>query len=118
MFERFTEQSRRALVLAQEESRNLDHAHVGTEHILLALIREGDGVAAQVLLRDGVDLNRARLQVIELLHGPREQDVPGSGGTPAADDVLGRLASVAARLTAIELHLKQSSAGFEQPSSG
>jgi ATP-dependent Clp protease ATP-binding subunit ClpC len=49
MFERFTDRSRRVLVLAQEEARDLNHAFIGTEHILLGLIREGDGVAAKTL---------------------------------------------------------------------
>src|SRR6185369_4361439 len=75
MFERFTDRSRRVIVLAQEEARMLDHNYIGTEHILLGLLREGDGVAAQVLVRLGADLNRVRQQVIQLLHGYSGQDV-------------------------------------------
>jgi len=71
MFERFTDRARRVVVLAQEEARMLNHNYIGTEHILLGLIREGEGVAAQVLVRLGADLNRVRQQVIQLLHGER-----------------------------------------------
>src|SRR6266566_3796467 len=51
MFERFTNRARHVVVLAQEEARRLKHNYIGTEHILLGLIREGDGVAAQILLQ-------------------------------------------------------------------
>ena len=67
MFERFTDAARRVVVLAQEEARVLNHNYIGTEHILLALIREGDGVAAHVLSDLGADLDGAREQVIRLL---------------------------------------------------
>ena len=55
MFERFTDRARRVVVLAQEEARLLNHNYIGTEHILLGLIREGEGVAAQVLVKLGAD---------------------------------------------------------------
>ena len=67
MFERFTDRARRVVVLAQEEARMRNHDEIGTEHILLALIREGDGVAAHVLSDLGADLDEAREQVIRLL---------------------------------------------------
>ena len=67
MFERFTDRTRRVIVLAQEEARTLGHNYIGTEHILLGLIREGEGVAAQVLGNLGGDLNSVRQQVVELL---------------------------------------------------
>jgi ATP-dependent Clp protease ATP-binding subunit ClpA len=69
MFERFTDRARRVVVLAQEEARLLNHDYVGTEHILLGLIREGEGVAAQVLVKLGADLSRVRQQVIQVLAG-------------------------------------------------
>src|SRR5918999_1346261 len=69
MFERFTDRARRGVVLAQEEARMLNHNYIGTEHILLGLIREGEGVAAQVLQKLGADLNRVRQTVIQLLSG-------------------------------------------------
>ena len=53
MFERFADRTRRVVVLAQEEARMLNHNYIGTEHILLGLIREGEGVAAQVLVNFG-----------------------------------------------------------------
>jgi len=64
----FTPQAKKVLELALTESKALDHHYIGTEHILLGLIREGDGVAAQVLVKLGADLNRVRQQVIQLLH--------------------------------------------------
>ena len=58
MFERFTDRARQVVVLAQEEARMLNHNYIGTEHILLGLIREGDGVAAQVLEKLGATWTR------------------------------------------------------------
>jgi ATP-dependent Clp protease ATP-binding subunit ClpC len=55
VFERFTDRARRVVILAQEEAIMLNHNYVGTEHILASLIRESDGVAAQVLARLGID---------------------------------------------------------------
>src|SRR6266702_3825102 len=69
MFERFSDRARRVVVLAQEEARMLNQNYIGTEHILLGLIREGEGVAAQVFQKLGADLNRVRQQVIQLLSG-------------------------------------------------
>ena len=63
MFERFTEPSRRVVVLAQEEARMLDHNYIGTEHLLLGLIREGDGIAAQAIESAGLTLDPARAEV-------------------------------------------------------
>src|SRR5207244_580237 len=82
MFERFTDRARRVVVLAQEEARMLNHNYIGTEHILLGLIHEGDGVAAQVLVKLGADVNRVRQQVIQLLHGYQGKE-PASAGTAA-----------------------------------
>lgn len=69
MFERFTDRARRVVVLAMEEARRLNHSHIGTEHVLLGLLREGKGVAAQVLVRESVDPARVRAQVLELVGG-------------------------------------------------
>ena len=63
MFERFTDRARRVTVLAQEEARMLNHDHIGTEHILLGLIREGDGVAAKALESLGISLEAVRQHV-------------------------------------------------------
>jgi len=82
MFERFSDGARRVVVLAQEEARMLNHTYIGTEHILLGLIREGDGAAAQVLVKLGADLNR----VLERLRATlREHGIePGDGAAQAA----------------------------------
>ena len=74
----FTPRAKKVLELSLREALQLGSDYIGTEHILLGLIREGDGVAAQVLVASGVDLNRARQQVIVLLHGRREPDAPAS----------------------------------------
>ena len=65
----FTPRAKKVLELSLRESNQLGHEYIGTEHILLGLLREGEGVAAQVLVKMGTDLNRVRHQVIELLHG-------------------------------------------------
>jgi ATP-dependent Clp protease ATP-binding subunit ClpC len=67
MFERFTDRARRVVVLAQEESRMLNHNYVGTEHILLGLVHEGEGVAAQALQGLGVSLEEVRRRVEEII---------------------------------------------------
>jgi ATP-dependent Clp protease ATP-binding subunit ClpC len=67
MFERFTDRARRVVVLAQEESRLLHHDHIGTEHLLLGLIHERDGVAAVALETMGVDLATTRAEVEEMV---------------------------------------------------
>ena len=70
----FTPRAKKVLELSLRESLQLGHGYIGTEHILLGLIREGDGVAAQVLVKLGADLNRVRQQVLQLL-----QPYQGSG---------------------------------------
>ena len=67
MFERFTDRARRVIVLAQEEARTLQHNYIGTEHLLLGLIREGEGVAAKALASKGVELDATRKQVEEMI---------------------------------------------------
>ena len=88
MFERFTDRARRVIVLAQEEARSLQHNYIGTEHLLLGLIREGDGVAAKTLASKGVDLDSARKQVEEMIgkgHATPNGHIPF---TPHAKQVL------------------------------
>jgi len=88
MFERFTDRARRVVVLAQEEARRLDHNYIGTEHLLLGLIHEGEGVAAKALESLGISLEAAREQVAETVG--RGHDAP-SGHipfTPRAKKVL------------------------------
>ncbi|NBW92746.1 MAG: ATP-dependent Clp protease ATP-binding subunit, partial [Actinobacteria bacterium] len=86
MFERFTDRARRVVVLAQEEARLLNHSYIGTEHILLGLIREGEGVAAQVLVKLGADLSRVRQQVIQLLSGYQGPSGKSEGAPAGAKD--------------------------------
>ena len=101
-----TEQGKEVLRLAHRESAEIGHHYIGTEHLLLGLIREGDGVAAQVLVMLGADQNRVRQQVIQLLHG-RSAEQPGSG-RPAERElsllpaVKTLLEGLEQRLTAIE----------------
>ena len=106
----FTPQAKKVLELSLRESMQLGHDYIGTEHILLALIREGGG-AAQLLAGAGVDLDRARQQVVELLHGHREAGLAAAPPPAAADELTGRLISIVKRLDAIERRLRQSDAG-------
>ncbi len=80
MFERYTDRACRVLVLAQEEARRLNHGFLGTEHILLGLIHEGEGVAAMTLSSLGIDLDKARAEVTKLLTPQAPQ--AGSGSPP------------------------------------
>ena len=97
----FTPRAKKVLELSLREAKALGHNYIGTEHILLGLIREGSGVAAQVLVKLGADLNRARQQVVELLHGYHGEDVTGEG-PPLPDDALTRVDSLDRRLAVIE----------------
>src|SRR6267154_2450467 len=76
----FTPRAKKVLELRLREALQLGHNYIGTEHILLGLIREGEGVAAQVLVKLGADLNRVRQQVIQLLHGYQGKEPAASGG--------------------------------------
>ena len=67
MFERFTDRARRVVVLAQEEARLLNHSYIGTEHILLGLIHEGEGVAAKALESLSISLEAVRAQVEDII---------------------------------------------------
>jgi ATP-dependent Clp protease ATP-binding subunit ClpC len=67
MFERFTDRARRVVVLAQDEARELDHNHIGTEHILLGLVSEGAGVAVKALESLGISLETVRQQVEDII---------------------------------------------------
>src|SRR6202789_3320158 len=82
----FTKRAKKVLEMSLLESVQLGQNYIGREHILLGLIREGDGVAAQVLVKLGADLNRVRQQVIQLLHGyqGKEPASAGTAGTEAA----------------------------------
>ena len=67
MFEKFTDKARRIVVLAQEEAKSLNHNYIGTEHILLGLIHEGEGVAAKALEALGISQEAVRDQVKEII---------------------------------------------------
>ena len=80
VFERFTDRARRVVVRAQEEAGALNHDFIGTEHILLGLLREGEGVGAQVLAALGADLDGVRERVIQLLAEYQRRKSGGSAG--------------------------------------
>lgn len=98
MFERFTDRARRVVVLAQDEARGLKHNYIGTEHLLLGLLKEGEGVAAQVLTKQGADLAQVRQTVIQMLSGYQRGDeegresvgagVGGSGGPERSNSAI------------------------------
>ena len=128
----FTPRAKKVLELSLRESQQLGHDYIGTEHILLGLIREGEGVAAQVLVSLGADLDRVRQQVLQLLGGREEAGESAAGGrweaaggrweaegglagsesevrivgSPAQlAEILARLRSIDIRLTAVQRHL-------------
>ena len=88
MFERFTDRARRVLVLAQEEARLLHHGFIGTEHILLGLIHEGDGVAAQALEELGISLENVRQKVDDMIGAAATGEAGAAPFTPRAKKVL------------------------------
>jgi ATP-dependent Clp protease ATP-binding subunit ClpC len=88
VFERFTEQARQAVVLAQEEARLLHHNYIGTEHLLLGLLREADGPAARVLESLDISLDRIRGQVARLVGSADEVTSGQIPFTPRAKKVL------------------------------
>ena len=89
MFERFTDRARRVVVLAQEEARLLDHNFIGTEHLLLGMLHEGEGMAAQVLESAEISLESARAQVAAAVVSPSSSNPDGHiPFTPRAKKVL------------------------------
>ena len=89
MFNRFTERARKVIVYAKEEARRFNHDYIGTEHLLLGLIREGEGVAAAVLQKLGLDLETIRLEVEKLVQpGPQTQVVGDIPFTPRSKKAL------------------------------
>jgi ATP-dependent Clp protease ATP-binding subunit ClpC len=97
MFNRFTERARKVLVLAKEEARRFNHDYIGTEHILLGLIREGEGVACAVLQNLGIDLERLRMEIEKLIS-------PGSSASVLGDIPFTPRAKKALELAAEEAH--------------
>jgi ATP-dependent Clp protease ATP-binding subunit ClpA len=111
----FTPQAKKVLQLSLREALALGHNYIGTEHILLGVLREGGDVAAQVLMRLGVDSHQARHQVIELLDGPQASGdsasgrakrlvggLTGRGERRLLAELLSRLGSIESRLSALE----------------
>src|SRR5579859_5012213 len=97
-FDRFTERARKVLSLAQEEAQRFQHNYIGTEHLLLGLVREGDGVAAKVLANMGVELNKVR-SAVEFIIGRGDRMVMGEIGlTPRAKKVIELAVDEARRL--------------------
>ncbi|MGI9585807.1 MAG: Clp protease N-terminal domain-containing protein, partial [Acidimicrobiia bacterium] len=88
MFERFTDRARRVVVLAQEEARLLNHNYIGTEHILLGLIHEGEGVAARALESLDINLESVRSQVVEIIGQGSQAPSGHIPFTPRAKKVL------------------------------
>ncbi|MCK1997768.1 ATP-dependent Clp protease ATP-binding subunit ClpC [Paenisporosarcina quisquiliarum] len=89
----YTPRAKKVIELSVDESRKLGHSYIGTEHLLLALIREGEGVAARVLNNAGVSLNKARQQVLQLLGSTEQAHGNGNNGTaPASTPTLDGLA--------------------------
>ncbi|MGB3955700.1 MAG: ATP-dependent Clp protease ATP-binding subunit [Brooklawnia sp.] len=88
MFERFTDRARRVVVLAQDEAKMLNHNYIGTEHILLGLIHEGEGVAAKALEQMGISLEAVRAQVEEVIGHGQTQPTGHIPFTPRAKKVL------------------------------
>ncbi len=115
----FTPRAKKVLELSLREALQLGHNYIGTEHILLGLIHEGHGVAAQVLVRLGADLDRVRQQVVELVNSEEgESEVsrpfPASPrGWERGGEVLKMLRAINTRLEAIERHL-----GISKPPDG
>jgi ATP-dependent Clp protease ATP-binding subunit ClpC len=85
-FEKFTERARKVLTLSQEEAQRFNHNYIGTEHILLGLVREGDGVAAKVLVNLGLELERVR-QTVESSMGKGERRSPVRSALPPEPNV-------------------------------
>ncbi len=98
-FDKFTERARKVLSLAQEEAQRFQHNYIGTEHLLLGLVREGEGVAAKVLSNLGVELNKVR-SAVEFIIGRGDRIVLGEIGlTPRAKKVIELAVDEARRLT-------------------
>jgi ATP-dependent Clp protease ATP-binding subunit ClpA len=105
----FTPRTKKVLELALREATQLGHNYIGTEHILLGLIRESEGVAAQVLVRLGADLHRVRRQVILLIHGYQGKE-PQTAQAESRPGLLGRserdlLARLLEHISAIDTRL-------------
>ncbi len=114
MFEKFTDKARRVLVLAQEEARELEQPYVGTEHLLLGLIREGEGIAARALHQLNVTYDEVISQIKEIT----DQDAPAAAGhipLPRAPSACSRVPPARDAATWPELHLDRAPAARHHP---
>jgi len=102
----FTPGAKKVLELSLREALQFGHDYIGTEHLVLGLVRDGDGVAGQVLVSLGADLDRTRLLVIQILTGRHRAEA----APVAAEDLRDRLAAMAARLAVIERRLREAAA--------
>jgi ATP-dependent Clp protease ATP-binding subunit ClpA len=105
----FTPRAKKAIELSLREANDLGHSYIGTEHLLLGLVREGEGVAAQVLIKLGADRARVREEVVRLLHDGTASNPVSEGSRLGrrgrgrqVDDALTRIDSLESRLAAIE----------------
>jgi ATP-dependent Clp protease ATP-binding subunit ClpC len=120
----FTPRAKKVLELSLRESIHLGHNYIGTEHILLGLLREGEGVAAQVLVRLGADLNQVRREVIRLVSGNVSDE--GIGDLPSAaerelgtfDEIIVLLRDIARRVKRIEQRLAGDDAADDDEAHG
>src|SRR2546429_6327629 len=89
MYERFTDRARKVMQLANQEAQRFNHEYIGTEHILLGLVKEGSGVAANVLRNLDIDLRKVRLEVEKIVQaGPAMVNVGTMPPTPRAKKVI------------------------------
>jgi ATP-dependent Clp protease ATP-binding subunit ClpC len=111
MFERFSDRARRVTALAREEARTLNHSYVGTEHILLGLLRESEGTAAKAMRALDVSLEAARLQVEEITgrpeHGPPEDNPPTSLAQKILEVPLEALESLGINMDAVRQQVEE-----------
>src|SRR5919108_4748377 len=89
MFERFTERARQVVVLAQDEARRLQHNYIGTEHLLLGLLREEEGIAARVLEGLDISVEEVRAEIARIIGRGEEVTAGEISFTPRAKKVLG-----------------------------
>jgi len=114
MFERFTEQARHVVVYAQEEARALNHDYIGTEHLLLGLLREGDGLAARALRSHGLELDRVRADVVRIV---RVGEAPPRGQVPFTPRAT-RVIELAARAAERDIRTEHLLVGLAQENEG
>src|SRR5260370_39479031 len=117
-----TPRAKKGIEFSLRESLQLGHDYIGSEHILLGLIREGEGLAAQILVQLGADLPRVREQVLRQLARPpaeqREEErssVRTAGSSGGLEGIVRRLDAIGAPLTAIEPHRASGGAGKQPP---